>query len=177
MVKYLRIINAFVLISILAIFLVAIGGTLTRSAIAEDNIRNPHEILEGENSVMCTTCHRQPPKHVPERSTQTVLPNMDDFSIDPVAMCVPCHDDSVRSHPLWVKPNYPVPADLPLDKKGAVTCLTCHHTHGSLKSEHPCCSVSFMDRMLNSDRMTKSFLLRRENTKGQLCKVCHDNYR
>lgn len=165
-----------ILLTTLVIAIVTSDHICVRIALAVENIDNPHELGDA-NNVACTSCHRQAPVHNPKHSTQTVLPDMDDFTTDPVAMCVPCHDDSERSHPLWVKPNYPVPADLPLDNNGAVTCLTCHHTHGSLKSEHPCCSVSFMDRMLNSDRMTKSFLLRRENTKGQLCKACHKNYR
>ena len=145
-------------------------------ALAEHSKGNPHELAKGMGGTECTNCHRRMPDHIPEHHTRVVLPNMDDFSIDPVTMCVSCHEGSEGSHPIAVKPDFPVPADLPLDKKYGISCCTCHYMHGSLKSDHPCCSVSFLDRLLDRDRMRKSFLLRRKNTNGELCKACHETY-
>lgn len=142
---------------------------------ADEPKSNPHELKEQFDSRECTNCHRQTPVRIPENNTRAVLPDQDDFVTDPVTMCVPCHEGSMDSHPIAVQPKYLVPADLPLDKKRGISCLTCHYTHGSLKSDRPCCSVSFLDRMFDRERMKKSFLLRRENTNGGLCSACHLN--
>ncbi len=148
-------------------------GISDDKATAEKPKSNPHELKEKFDGMECVNCHRQTPGRIPEDNTRTVLPGLDDFVIDPVAMCAPCHEGSMDSHPIAVRPKYRVPADLPLDKKRGVSCLTCHYTHGRLISERPCCSVSLLDRMFNRERMRRSFLLRRENANGELCKACH----
>jgi hypothetical protein len=63
---------------------------------------------------------------------------------------------------------------MPLNKKNALSCLTCHYTHGDLTSIRPQASFSFMDRMVNAERLRKSFLLRRNNVDGELCLICHN---
>jgi len=55
-----------------------------------------------------------------------------------------------------------------------MACLTCHYVHGSLASDRPWASVSFMDRMTDDERMHKTYLLRRNNAEGALCLICHD---
>ncbi len=166
-------------ISVLCLILFAVGFLFL--SIPDGNIQadepksNPHELKEQFDSMECASCHRQTPVRIPENHTRAVLPDQDDFVTDPVTMCVPCHEGSMDSHPIAVQPKYLVPADLPLDKKRGISCLTCHYTHGSLKSARPCCSVSFLDRMFDRERMKKSFLLRRENTNGGLCSACHLN--
>lgn len=166
----------FILFSTLTASILFISSVVVYRVLAKHSGGNPHELKNGVDNIGCTNCHRQAPERIPERPTRVVLPNPDYFSMGPVAMCVSCHEGSEGSHPIGVIPNYPVPADLPLDKNNGVSCLTCHFTHGSLKSDHPCCSVSFLDRMFDRDRMRKSFLLRRENTNGELCKACHEKY-
>ncbi len=152
------------------------AGAFGWKVLAEQARENPHEIQSKTvQDELCGSCHRQEPKNIPQRATRTVLPKQDDYKEDPVAMCVSCHEQAGEEHPVGAKPEYPVPADLPLDKEGKVSCLTCHFTHGSLKSDHACCSTSFLDRFFAKERKFKSFLLRRENTKGELCKACHQS--
>lgn len=176
MERYTQTSIRFVLFSALTVIMFFFCGVIDWRVLAEDPVANPHELEDGVNNTTCVNCHRQTPERVPEHPTRAVLPNQNDFVTDFVDVCASCHEGSVESHPLGVIPKYPVPADLPLDKDNGVSCLTCHYTHGSLKSDHPRCSVSFLDRLLGRDRMRKSFLLRRENTNGELCKACHGTY-
>lgn len=162
-----------VIFSTLAAAMFFSAGAIVWRVLAQDSVVNPHELQDGAGRTTCTNCHQQMPEGVPENTTRVVLPKAKDFKTGPVAMCISCHEGSEESHPLGVNPKYPVPADLPLDKEGGISCCTCHYTHGSLKSDHPCCSVSVIDRMFGSDRLKKSFLLRRENRRGELCRACH----
>ena len=173
MVRYLResVISVLFLSLLAAIFLFM--GISDNEAVAWEHKTNPHELKEQFDGRECANCHRQTPARMPENHTRAVLPGPDDFVTDPVTMCAPCHEGSMDSHPIAVRPKYLVPADLPLDKKRGISCLTCHYTHGSLKSDRPCCCMSLLDRMFNRERMKKSFLLRRDNTNGELCKACH----
>lgn len=165
-----------ILCSTMAAVMFFFAGIICYRAFAKDSGINPHELKNLVDNIACTSCHRQMPERVLTNHTRAVLPGTDHFATGPTAMCMPCHEESMDSHPLDVYPKYAVPADLPLDKEGGISCLTCHYTHGSLKSDHPCCSVSFMDRLLGSDRLKKSFLLRRENNNGELCRACHESY-
>lgn len=46
-------------------------------------------------------------------------------------LCGICHKDVRRmSHPSGFTPQKPLPADMPLDWKGDMTCSTCHEAHG-----------------------------------------------
>ena len=95
------------------------------------------------------------------------------FSLSENKMCSTCHGDENTSHIVGVTADFIVPADLPLNAKKQVTCLTCHYVHGNLKSEKPVASSSFMDHLFNRGRLDKSFLLRRNNANGDLCLACH----
>lgn len=136
---------------------------------------NPHEPTGAAADTTCAACHRHAASHLPDAPTRTVLPKDEDFVVDPVAMCVSCHDQDERegSHPVGARPEFPVPADLPLDKDGRISCLTCHHNHGNIESDHQCASASALDRLFNRKHLRKSYLLRRENIRGELCKACH----
>lgn len=47
-------------------------------------------------------------------------------------LCGVCHKDVKRmSHPSGFTPQRPLPAGMPLDWKGDMTCSTCHEVHGS----------------------------------------------
>jgi predicted CXXCH cytochrome family protein len=50
-------------------------------------------------------------------------------------LCGICHThNKIMSHPTGFKPVNPLPADLPLDWKGDLTCSTCHEVHGNMPS-------------------------------------------
>lgn len=69
----------------------------------------------------CLECHlREPaPGEVPRA-----------FSKDVTNMCVGCHAAELElSHPVDVRPSMQVPANLPVDWKGDITCVTCHPVH------------------------------------------------
>jgi predicted CXXCH cytochrome family protein len=52
------------------------------------------------------------------------------FIKDITAMCNGCHADMTElSHPVDITPTVPVPASMPLDWKGQITCVTCHPVH------------------------------------------------
>jgi predicted CXXCH cytochrome family protein len=131
---------------------------------------NPHLISNTESRPQCLKCHAQA-----RQST-----NQDDAIVRPlltgdgIEICTGCHVTDTVKHMLGRRPNFPVPNDLPLDRKGRITCLTCHYTHGSLRSEKPWIDVSWFERLSNSKRLYKTFLLRRNNREGGLCLACHD---
>jgi hypothetical protein len=95
------------------------------------------------------------------------------FTKDGVAMCSSCHNPN-QGHKVGLNIDFPVPADLPLNEDNDITCLTCHYTHGKLDSDRPQASHSFMDKLMNAERLKKSFLLRRNNSDGELCLTCHN---
>lgn len=80
-------------------------------------------------------------------------------------ICLKCHNnfpcdkqqtDDSFSHPMLVIPTMNIPLDMPLDKQGRLTCITCHSYH-----------AEFWDSEYNNES-----LLRR--TKGvKLCYSCH----
>jgi len=68
-------------------------------------------------------------------------------------LCSNCHKDlSRRSHPSGFVPKGVIPADMPLDWKGDMTCSTCHEIHG-----------------------TQPGLIRGTKRGKALCLACHDN--
>jgi formate-dependent nitrite reductase cytochrome c552 subunit len=153
------------------IIIMLLGLTGAGRAFAE----NPHEILPKSQGVDCISCHLEKPQ-----ANKTGLLSSKNYQADPAAfktdgveMCSGCHDKD-DGHKVGIKLDFDVPADMPLGAKNRLTCLTCHYTHGSLSSKKPQASVSFMDRMLNAERLHKSFLLRRNNADGELCLTCHE---
>ena len=47
-------------------------------------------------------------------------------------LCTECHPDRTGGgeHRIGMKPALTVPDNLPLDKQGEITCITCHAPHG-----------------------------------------------
>jgi hypothetical protein len=136
---------------------------------------NPHEISPQSQAIDCVSCHVEKPNNV-----NTGLLNSKNHQADPAAfknngieMCSGCHD-AEDGHKVGLKLDFEVPADMPLGERNKLTCLTCHYTHGNLSSNKPQASFSFMDRMLDAERLHKSFLLRRNNAEGELCLTCHE---
>lgn len=136
---------------------------------------NPHLISNRSDRNLCGSCHVQIPELTGD--AQLLSKNMsvepDSFNQDGVAMCSSCHDPN-QGHKVGLNIDFPVPADMPLSADNDISCLTCHYTHGSLESDRPQASVSFMDRLMNAERLHKSFLLRRNNSDGELCLTCHN---
>jgi formate-dependent nitrite reductase cytochrome c552 subunit len=136
---------------------------------------NPHEISGQGGAVDCVSCHTEKPQNAKASMLETKNHRADvaAFKSDGVEMCSGCHDAN-DGHKVGLKLDFEVPADMPLSRKNELTCLTCHYTHGSLSSNRPQASVSFMDSLLDAERLHKSFLLRRNNADGELCLTCHE---
>lgn len=138
---------------------------------------NPHEISPQSEALDCVSCHlaqpKQPGSDAELLDSKNHQAEIAAFKNDGVEMCSGCHDKD-DGHKVGLKLDFAIPADMPLGAKNKLTCLTCHYTHGSLRSHKPQASVSFMDRILDEERLHKSFLLRRNNSDGELCLTCHE---
>ena len=136
---------------------------------------NPHEVSGQDNPSTCAVCHSDVPKLKDDNilSSKNMPVDLSRFRLNGVTMCSSCHDPNVV-HKVGVNVDFPIPADLPLNEDNEIICLTCHYSHGRLDSDKPQASFSLMDRMLNDQRLHKSFLLRRNNSDGDLCLICHN---
>lgn len=152
-------------------FLLCIYSIVVRA----DSNFNPHNAVVEKNNKdeQCLSCHKSQSLENIKVMGKYALPVMSGFVKNEISMCKECHGDDNSSHIVGVTPDYTVPADLPLDKNDKITCLTCHYVHGSLESERPMASSSFMDHLFNRDRLKKSYVLRRNNAEGDMCLACH----
>jgi hypothetical protein len=132
---------------------------------------NPHNLQLSVRDSQCDLCHVA----VRQKTIQVKLKTLADQVVNGVDICGTCHESSSVKHMIGKRPDFKVPGFLPLDKEGRITCLTCHYTHGPLKSESPWVDVSWIEQLSNSDRLHKTFLLRRNNRDGRLCLACHDS--
>lgn len=162
-VKYLTRVPVLLMISLYSVFTFSASGF------------NPHELNTADNSssVQCLSCHKSMPSVSTKVFGKHIIADMKQFVKSETLMCAGCHGDDNTGHIVGVTAEYIVPADLPLDKNNQVTCLSCHYIHGSLKSSEPMASTSFMDHLFNRQRLNKSYILRRNNAKGDLCLACH----
>lgn len=149
------------------------GGCVMFYAFAIQAAENPHHVSATDKST-CSSCHATEVRYDQADLLDTKNKQVDltAFNNDGIAMCTGCHNAD-EGHKVGLKLDFDIPADMPLNKKKTMSCLTCHYTHGSLESTRPQASFSFMDRMVNSERLHKSFLLRRNNVDGELCLTCH----
>lgn len=97
---------------------------LVVSAAAENKqgrMDNPH--VRGDSKT-CIVCHLSTPR---EGSLPAKESNLQ-FRGDIVALCSSCHATYRHMHPvkIAVAPNMKSPENLPLDKDGKITCITCH---------------------------------------------------
>ncbi len=154
--------------------LLLILGTFTTGLVTANN---PHQLITELNAdnESCMGCHKAIINTASQDTGKLILPDMNNFIVDATNMCIGCHGDDNISHIVGITPDYTVPADLPLNSDSQITCLTCHYTHGSLKSDKPTASSSFLDLMFNRERLSKSYTLRRNNADGDLCLACHSN--
>lgn len=165
--------NKFIIQTLLTSTLFLMSGLINISVANE--AFNPHTDFtnQANNAELCLSCHKTLPEKPNGFIGQYVIPDMNHYIKSETQMCAECHGDDNSSHIVGSTPEYIVPADLPLDKNKQVTCLTCHYIHGSLESDEPMASTSFMDHLFNRQRLNKSYVLRRNNVKGDLCLACH----
>jgi hypothetical protein len=149
--------------------------TVPKTPSALEATFNVHEIKGQAVGAVCEECHGSKPEAFKAESSLGTIPKWDEYKGDGTVMCLACHDIETAAHPMTeASIDFAVPPDLPLTEEKTLTCMTCHYLHGSLKSDRPWASVSFMDRMSGSDRMRKTYVLRRNNSNGELCLVCHE---
>lgn len=73
----------------------------------------------------CDSCH------LAQEVNQT---NSDQLVAEEALLCQGCHQNAVdASHPIGVKPGFPLPAEFPLNARGEITCSTCHAVHDPAK--------------------------------------------
>jgi len=84
-------------------------------------MEEPHLQTQGKG---CINCHLSPP---PSGSSPALDNNLR-FGGDIVTLCSSCHGGYQHMHPvrIAVAPNMKSPEDLPLDREGKITCITCH---------------------------------------------------
>lgn len=82
---------------------------------------SPHT-RKDQNS--CIVCHVSRPAE----GSAPMRENNLRFGGDIVALCSSCHDGYKHMHPvrIAVAPDMKSPEDLPLDRDGKITCITCH---------------------------------------------------
>jgi predicted CXXCH cytochrome family protein len=66
----------------------------------------------------CDSCH------LAQQVNQT---NSDQLVAEEALLCQGCHQNAVdASHPIGVKPGFPLPAEFPLNARGEITCFVNH---------------------------------------------------
>ncbi len=96
------------------------------------------------------------------------------------AKCAKCHERNFGDHPVLIKASFPVPKDLPLSEKKEITCITCHNPHFirfSNRSWFPRSYIMIIADYLKSKKEYKTYYLRRNNAKKELCLSCHKGVR
>lgn len=73
-------------------------------------------------------------------------------------ICSGCHKNTNLAHPVDMKPSFALPAGLPLDERGMMTCATCHDPHRPA---------------LDAFTGKKTLFLRRDGSKKAFCQTCH----
>ncbi|GAB6062734.1 multiheme c-type cytochrome [Deferrisoma palaeochoriense] len=131
--------------------------------------KGPHALLADRDR--CGHCHEGVPRpgdRGPHR-----------FKKDIVSLCLECHRDKDLSslHPVDIRPGSRIPADLPLDEHGTLTCATCHDPHAPAEADEPYVAEPIARRLLSvlkGRKRHRTYFLRRRNDEGQLCLGCHD---
>ncbi len=117
--------------------------------------RTPHEFQK----IGCTHCHVVVPGQGRVLQRNVFRKDIDD-------LCQECHAASLEdnlNHRVGIRPSMKVPDDLHLNERGELSCITCHDPH----SEY-----------VNAKTGTRTWFLRRQMLKRELCLACHaeENY-
>ena len=92
----------------------------------------------------CNACHLVGPTEILEKNSNLIESEE--------RLCVACHERARQfSHPTGFAPGRTLPAEYPLDRRGYLTCSTCHQPHG------------FEPGLLRGTKRAKDF-----------CLTCHD---
>lgn len=88
-----------------------------------------HAFHDWSNNTRCLDCH----------TTLPLAGQAISFHVDISTLCAPCHpkvhaSDRGFPHPVEIKPGMPLPADMPLDGNGLMTCISCHFYHPETES-------------------------------------------
>jgi hypothetical protein len=107
-----------VLAAAMALLVAAQGGTAEKK---EKRSESPHGRKDQKS---CGVCHVSIPAEGTGQRRNAGLK----FGGDIVAICSSCHEGYRHMHPvkIAVAPDMKSPEDLPLDKDGKITCITCH---------------------------------------------------
>jgi len=99
--------------------------------------------------VGCFECHEKLPL---KKAALLLRPDIE-------KVCMKCHNLENRlSHPVGAVPKTLVPLDMPLDKEGRITCVTCHDVHMPA---------------INKLTGKKTYYLRRVSKGKKFCYACH----
>jgi len=129
------------------LLLLAVGGVGWLCIAGSDSL-NPHIDKMGS----CNDCHLSDPIQITRKEGGTNL-----FLADIETLCLRCHKETIlsMSHPLGMKPTFPLPLDMYLDWKGEMTCTTCHYMHNNGTGAHG----SGNDKYLRRNSTGKNFCL------------------
>jgi nitrate/TMAO reductase-like tetraheme cytochrome c subunit len=107
-----------VLAAVVALLVAVQGGAAEKR---EKRAESPHGRKDQKS---CVVCHVSNPAEGAGQRGNAGLK----FGGDIVAVCSSCHEGYRHMHPvkIAVAPDMKSPEDLPLDKDGKITCITCH---------------------------------------------------
>ena len=111
---------------------------------------NPHDFQR----VGCTHCHVLTPGQGRVLQRNVFRKNIDD-------LCQECHAAALEdnlNHRVGIRPSMKVPPDLHLNERGELSCITCHDPHAEY---------------LSSTTGARTWFLRRQMLKRELCLACH----
>ena len=134
-----------------------------------------HPFIEDKNS--CGKCHDV---RKTAGSDASYIVFVEDSAAIQTVNCKNCHPQHFGDHPVLIKASLTVPKDLPLSIKGEITCMTCHNTHYLRFSDRPWSPRSYKTILLDfvtRKKEYKTYFLRRNNSKKELCIACHTGVR
>ena len=132
-----------------ALLLAAALFAAPRPAEAADTA-SPHDFQK----VGCSHCHLSVPGQSRVLQRNVFRKNIDD-------LCQECHAASLEdnlNHRVGIRPSMKVPPDLHLNERGELSCITCHDPHAEY---------------LSSTTGARTWFLRRQMLKRELCLACH----
>ncbi len=136
-----------------AVLAAALGAPSPSST--QQAAENPHDFQR----IGCNHCHVLVPGQARGMQRNIFRKNIDD-------LCQECHAAALEdnlNHRVGIRPSMRVPDDLHLNARGEISCITCHDPHAEY---------------ISSKTHTRTYFLRRQMLKRELCLACHaeENY-
>ncbi len=118
MMRFIKMAVPWCALSVAAILVLLSGGAGSASGKSSES---PHGL---KDTKACLECHIS----IPAEGSSPRKENNLRFGGDVVALCSSCHAKYRHMHPVKIalSPDMKSPEDLPLDKDGKITCITCH---------------------------------------------------